>query len=256
MVVCGDFNGGAECGAVRYLEDGFVDESFLEDGEAIVSSRKEMPLKHPLVDAMVQVDRDPPSTLVVSELISSLIESDERTAYDDPQLSKGMLDRLRRIYDKFAAETTATGDSVMGLSDVEQWLVTINKQLGRGSEYREAAKQMGWKDDKESDDQEGHEAVKTRITLPPGGVLTFEGFHNVYLAELRQGKFWGIAYDMAILGEPLPEIGLFQSRYDRMYTSTAIETVAVMDFSCNAPCPNELEPSDHLPIAGLFSLPT
>ena len=50
LVVCGDFNGGEECGAVRYLEDGFIDEKFREDGEPVSSGRKNMPLSKPLKD--------------------------------------------------------------------------------------------------------------------------------------------------------------------------------------------------------------
>ena len=253
--MCGDFNGGPECGAVRLLEDGHLDETFLEDGEAVVTTRKVLRLEKPLVDVMATGDRPPPATLVVSELISTMAGAGDGTIYENPKLSQGMLDRLHRIYANMATQDSPSGSKVMGLADVERWLVTINGQLGRGSEYREAAKQMGWKDDGNGDGSEGFEAVKERIKLPQSGVLSVDGFVNVYQAELRQGKFWGISYDMAVLGEQLPDVGLFQSRYDRMYCSTVVETQAIMDFSCDTPCPSAVEPSDHLPIAAMFSIP-
>ncbi|GKY93184.1 hypothetical protein MPSEU_000286300 [Mayamaea pseudoterrestris] len=255
VIVCGDFNGGLECGAVRLLEDRKLDETFLEDGEPVVSSRKELRLEQPLVDVMATVThREPPATLVVSELISTMVESGDGTSYENPKLSVSMLERLRRIHDRMATTVSPLGEKVMSVEDVEGWLIKINGQLGRGSEFREAAKQMGWKDDGKSDGKGGSDAAKDRIKLPQDGVLNYDGFVNVYQAELRQGKFWGIAYDMAVLGEPLPDVGLFQSRYDRMYCSAVVKPYAVMDFLCDAPCPNKDEPSDHLPIAASFSI--
>ena len=40
LIVCGDFNGSQECGAVHLLELGSVDEKFLEDGEQVSSKLK------------------------------------------------------------------------------------------------------------------------------------------------------------------------------------------------------------------------
>lgn len=240
MLVCGDFNGGSECGAVRYLEDGFVDENFREDGEPVTSGRKDLPLESPMMDVASCLERPAPPTLVVKELISTLVHGE---AYENPRLSEAMLDRLGRIYSRLATQQTESGTCVMGVQDVESWLTTINKQLGRGSEFREAAKLMGWKENDKDD----------RIQIPPGSALSLDGFIKVYESELQAGKFWGIAYDMAVLGEPLPDAGVFESRYDRIYCSDAVQPTVVMDFSCTTPCPNEKEPSDHLPVAAQFA---
>jgi len=110
---------------------------------------------------------------------------------------------------------------------------------------------MGWKEEDADPPAEGE---KPRVTLPESGRLSLDGFVKIYEAELKQGKFWGIAHDLAVLGEPLPDAGVFESRYDRMYCSSAVQTNAVMDFLCSTPCPNEKEPSDHLPVAGSFSI--
>lgn len=249
MIVCGDFNGGEECGAVRYLEDGYIDENFREDGEAVSSGRKSLPLQKPMTDVVTTVeDRPPPATLVVSELISIMVKGE---AYDNPCLSEEVVECLTRIFNRLATHTTKEGTKVMNVEDVEAYLIAINRQVGRGSEFREAARQMGWKEDgATSRTGDG----KPRIELPQDGLLTLEGFVQIYEAEIRQGKFWGIAHDLAVLKEPLPDAGVFRSRLDRMYCSSAIRPAAVMDFVCDTICPNDKEPSDHLPVAASFQI--
>lgn len=267
LIVCGDFNGGSECGAVRYLEDGSVDENFLEDGQPVTSKIKSIPLMQPLVDVPdvqgLRRDGQPPPTLVVPELISLMV--DGGNGYENPRLSKLVLERLERIYARYATHYSVSDDvssltmKQMSVEDVKRWLIDINGQVGRGSEFRHAAKEMGWTEpDAQSDDEE--EALKQapsqkeQITLPPDGVLTLDGFFRVYEAELRRGKFWGIAHDLAVLNEPLPDAGVYKGRLDRMYCSSSLHPVAVMDTICDIPCPNELEPSDHLPVAAAFEL--
>ena len=247
LIVCGDFNGDDESGAVHYLEDGYVDETFLEDGDPVTSTKKIMPLSTPLTDVSRTLERDPPATLVVPELITEMVEGD---AYDNPKLSEGMIRRLTAIYERLATHVVDDGTKKMNVDDVEKWLKNINLELGRGDEFREAAKQMGWRD---PNPEESFAEQKVRITLPRNGVLSLEGFIAVYQKELSGGKFWGICHDVAVLGEPLPDVGVFKARYDRMYFSAAIRPVAVVDTCSEDPCPNPSEPSDHLPVAALFT---
>mmetsp|Transcript_33586 Transcript_33586/g.77475 ORF Transcript_33586/g.77475 Transcript_33586/m.77475 type:complete len:455 (-) Transcript_33586:300-1664(-) len=255
LVVCGDFNGGSECGAVRYLEDGAVGPDFLEDGDPVTSKVKRLSLSIPMQDAMDQpsLDRVPPPTLVVQELISLMVEpGTEHT----PNLSADVLECLDRCYDRYATHEN-TGEAkgrVMGLSDVKRWLTDVNLQLGRGSEFRAAAKEMGWTEPPATQSTSETQSSRTRIVLPEDAILTNSGFRNVYEKELRQGKFWGIAHDLAIMEEPLMEVGVFQARYDRMYYSSSLDTVAIIDSVCDIPCPNDIEPSDHLPLAATFSV--
>lgn len=253
LIVCGDFNGGDESAAVRFLEDGFIDESFREDGEAVSLGRKTLPLEKPLMDAAASADRVPPPTLVVPELISTMVRGE---AFENPNLSDQVLERLTRIYGQLSSTNISdTIGPVMCRTNVERYLIAINGEVGRGSEFREAARQMGWiADGNDSSDDEESPGKKPTITLPPEGCLTLDGFLQIYEAELKQGKFWGIAHDLAVLGEPLADAGVFQSRFDRIYFSATLEPAAVMDFCSSEPCPNSREPSDHLPVAASFRI--
>mmetsp|Transcript_39057 Transcript_39057/g.94466 ORF Transcript_39057/g.94466 Transcript_39057/m.94466 type:complete len:439 (-) Transcript_39057:1520-2836(-) len=251
LVVCGDLNGGEESGAIRYLEDGYVDETWMEDFEPVTSSKKILPLSNPLVDVSTTLPVDeenrpgPPPTLVVQELMSLLMED---ATYQDPSLSQAMKNRLERIYNKLATGS----DGQMTYDDVEKWLLIINKRLCRGDEYRNCAIEMGYVDPSE-DQSESWEVRKKRICIPDDGVLTLDGFIRVYQKELEGGKFWGISHDMNILGDPLPDKGLFCSRYDRIYfNSQSLALTAVVDTLSTRPCPNDEEPSDHLPVAASF----
>jgi exonuclease III len=246
LIVCGDFNGGPESGAIRLMENGFIDNEFLEDGEPVSSGRKELPLTKPLRDASAAVtSREPPPTLVVAELMSTLMET---ATYADPKLSKEMIERLGRIYDRLATGS----DGKMSKCDVEDWLLKINRELNRGDEFRNAAKAMGFIDANPNDPWE---VRKKRLQLPDNGILTREGFIEVYQKELSGGKFWGIAHDMELLGDPLPDKGVFMSRFDRIYyNDQSIQPVTVLDTVSGVPCPNDKEPSDHLPVAAVFSV--
>lgn len=214
-----------------------------------------------MIDAIAAdgIDREPPATLVVPELISIMIE--QGTAYTNPQFSKDVLDRFHRIYSRFAtvavseASSDQTPQMQMGKADVERWLTIINLRVGRGTEFRNAAKLMGWVDPTLNSEESGGEVKKDErppIVIPDGGMLSFDDFVGVYLDELNQGKFWGIAWDLAALGEPLPVDDVFRARYDRMYHSSSLVPVAVLDTVSDVACPNKSEPSDHLPVCASF----
>ncbi len=223
-----------------------------------------MPLSHPLIDAALSASRinnqensmfDAPPTLVVSELISLMVKKGGE-AYQNPELSDDMIQRLQRCYYNYASHCVeGEGDSkVMNKTDVEKWLTDINLKVGRGSEFRTAAKQMGWMEPEteKSDESRDGEVKKPDIFLPDDGILTLDGFLNVYRGELIGGKFWGINYDLAVMGEMLPSIGVFKARFDRIYCSKSIALAYVLDTVTSSPCPNEFEPSDHLPVAASF----
>jgi hypothetical protein len=262
LIVCGDFNGGDESGAIQFLENGFVDESFFEDGEPVTSSRKCLPLKMGLIDSMTSVpDRAPPSTLVVPELISVMVQGE---AYENPTLSDQVVERLTaafyRLANRTSGSTTENEPTIMRVADVERYLVAVNGKVGRGSEFREAVRQMELSTEaaedpsgvQQDDGSIWNDDENENAALPSGGLLTLNGFLNIYQSELVHGKFWGIAHDLTVLGESLPNVGVYEARFDRIYHSSALQTRAVIDFCSSVPCPNKNEPSDHLPVAAAF----
>ena len=260
LIVCGDFNGGPECGAVRYLEDGSIGPELMEDGESVTSKEKKISTSAPLMDVAASLEREAPPTLVVPELISLMIEGATEDAYRvDTELSADVLERLERAYYSYATHEDG-GQKVMGVSDVEKWLTDINGQVGRGSEFRRAAREMGYVDPPEVEEssESGGEnqkpAEKPRITIPEDSILSLEGFQRVYLGECREGKFWGIAYDLSVMGQPLPDAGTFSARFDRLYCSQALRPTAVLDTISEVACPNLSEPSDHLPVCARLEI--
>jgi hypothetical protein len=258
LIVCGDFNGGEESGAVHYLEKGFIGPDFLEEGEPVSSKEKKLPLASPMTD-VASINGCAAPTLVVPELISLMIEGGD--AYTNPNFSHDVIEKLKRIYTRFATVPSAGGSMQMGKADAKRWLTIINGKVGRGSEFRTAAKFMGWVDPvlEEASDEPNNAELKADkkderppIVIPDNGILTLDDFIGVYLDELRQGKFWGIAWDLAALEEPLMVMDVFTARYDRIYCSKSLSPSAVLDFHCKSPCPNKVEPSDHLPVAASF----
>ena len=253
LIVCGDFNGGNESGAVHLLEKGMIDQNFREDGEQVSSKAKKLPLSNPMNDAICserEVGNPAPSTLVVPELISIMIDHGSvETAHIEPQFSQEVMDRLSRIYERFAKDSPGCK---MTKADVEEWLTIINGRVGRGTEFRNAAKLMGWQEPPSDPDEQKED--RPSIVIPDDSILTYSDFVTVYLDELRQGKFWGIAWDLAKLGEPLKVSGVFQARYDRMYFSSSLAPTAVLDTISIVPCPNRIEPSDHLPVCASFEV--
>jgi hypothetical protein len=121
------------CG-LCYLEDGFVDSDFLEDGEKLTLSKKQMPLSSPLADAMCAVDREPPPTLVVPKLISLMVK--EGTV-DDPVFSNDLVERFTWIFGRRANHTNEkTSEKCIDIN-VKKWLIAINRIVGRGSSEKQ-----------------------------------------------------------------------------------------------------------------------
>lgn len=222
---------------------------------------KKIATSAPLIDVSSLLEREPPPTLVVPELISLMVhDSGSSTAYDNPRLSEMVIERLENIFHVLATHQHKDGDFQMCLKDVENWLVKINGLVGRGSEFRAAAREMGYEPPAEDEgdliSKPGGPKQKgsQRFKLPEDGTLSLQSFIQIYQEELTGGKFWGIAHDLHILGEPLPVTDTYTARFDRMYCSHAVAPIAVLDTLSSVACPNINEPSDHLPIAGMFQV--
>jgi len=70
----------------------------------------------------------PPSTFIAPMLDEYMVKEKEGGGFDVTEL---LMDALRRGFEKLSG-----GKGHMDAGDVEAWLIKINKQLGRGSEFR------------------------------------------------------------------------------------------------------------------------
>lgn len=211
---------------MHYLEKGSVGPAFIEDGESVSSKEKVLPLSSPLTDAVLangleRVNGCPPPTLVVPELISLIIDQGKtETCHINPQFSTDIIERFQRIYERLASLPSDGNSMQMGQHDVERWLTRINGRVGRGSEFRSAAKFMGCVDPLSGSEGLGNESNKSEsttdkktelspIVIPKDGILSLKDFIGVYLEELRQGKFWGSEYEQA----PVSRAPLFSASF-------------------------------------------
>ena len=162
---------------------------------------------------------------------------------------------MRAIFNRFAdhrrtgseSQHNHRGEIVMSPSGAEAWLATINGGL-RGSEYKNWARLS---------------------ELSPDRCLTFEQWVEIGVRELKDGKWWSVAYDMQACGVPLPILNAGQSpihceRLDHILCGGALTTRSW----CHSPLFDELErlyadqrplphrdhPSDHFPVQAVFEV--
>ena len=175
----------------------------------------------------------PPPTIIAAELMSHMVDS-------NGEPTPALLRAIDECFDAISADRTT-------LTDDEQsaWLLKINGVVGRGSEYRMAVA-----------------AREAREGAP----LTREDFRSIYVAEMRQGKFWGVEHDLRVLrGKGMREAKAapFAARFDAIYyTKGSLGLAAVRDAlptehmemlrTGEAILPNEWHASDHLPVAAAF----
>lgn len=254
VIVCGDFNG---CGGVvdTFLRTGEVgpdDTIGLTKKKAHAfphfadcGSDRGPTLVVPNIDTKMlrsAEDREPfPDDLVakIQQLESSLksatgrcIENDEfkprqfsldvevLRAVNERVLTPAMLQQTKLCFDRIRETPSglqeSRSDEISG-RQVNWWLQQINKEVGRGTEFRHArelqfAKLAAGEAKSIGDDGD----------LLPG--LTFQEFATVWRLELEEGKFWGVEHDLGKLcGSGMRQQGdlSYQGRFDYIYVSSA-----------------------------------
>ena len=135
------------------------------------------------------------------------------------------------------------------LADLIRFLRDINRREDRGSEMRFLRSRMDAKEDK--------------------GGLEESDVVDLYREEVRGGKFWGVAHDLAVIGEKFEEVWahgvlptwyakgerapvwdeaeVFKAKFDHVWYEEGglrVKERADMDGD-GQPMPNEIEPSDH-----------
>ena len=176
-----------------------------------------------------------PPTLVVADLMGRMLDP---AAGNEGAPSQLLLAALNGCFDALS-----TDKCVLNAEEEVRWLVAVNKQLGRGSEYRAAlaAKQC-------------HD----------GTPLTRADFISVYQHELAAGKFWGVEHDLRVLrGVGVADATTFTATFDYIYYTTgSLRLACVQDplpqarmndlLEGRTILPNLWHPSDHLPQAAVF----
>ena len=85
-----------------------------------------------------------------------------------------------------------------------KWLLAINKEVGRGSEYRAAHACMEAREVCQRNGTVCGVSVYLCVCVSlrmgvEGGELTRADFHTVYAGELQEGKYWGVEHDLSVL---------------------------------------------------------
>lgn len=136
-----------------------------------------------------------PPTMIVEELYGVITTSADPCYEDDESftLSPIAVESLQNIFNKFATKENdpERGDSsekVMCVSDVRQWLRTINMSCDRGSELRGALARMKF-ESRESIGccDGGEDALKHLPEDEVEGYLDWEGFLGVYEETVNEG---------------------------------------------------------------------
>uniref|UniRef100_A0A7S2V1N9 Endonuclease/exonuclease/phosphatase domain-containing protein n=1 Tax=Fibrocapsa japonica TaxID=94617 RepID=A0A7S2V1N9_9STRA len=244
VVVCGDMNCPADAVVSRFLTQGSLGPSDRDEkypDMAFTSKVKEHPFKD-FRDAYEEVYRglghlSRPPTMIVPEVESKFFIPDDHELSPSP----AFVEAIQNMFSKFSSD----GGETMNEQDIEKWLVAINRQVGRGSEFRSARD------------------CRERAGRP---FLSCDELLSVYMSELGEGKFWGVYHDVVACGvwpredHTPPFEGVFDYMY---YTASTLDLLAsraplsegqLHQARSGDILPNSWHPSDHIPVASLFYL--
>lgn len=267
-----------------FLLTGSISSNFIEYGMEVTDKERSHPFGK-MVDAyaeqyLLEGNRLPPPTMVVENLYGVLTYDHHSTEKEENKvgvneeeehpMSQLTLHLLKNIFNDFASISLCNDDGeatkFMSSEDVKRWLLLINKQIGRGSEFRAAAKLMvpiaqvqansntKMKSENvatnQSEVEGGDNIDEGSLSIVDGHVLSWDGFLQIYQEEIAAGKIWSLSHDIKVCGYSLPASDKkFTARYDRAYVAGA-DVLAVRDTGgCVVDClPNKEHASDHLPI--------
>lgn len=157
-------------------------------------------------------------------------------------------DALDYVFDKFSCD----GGDTLTEEEVTKFLIKANGELGRGGTWRHTSA-----------------ILKKKIESSEPAVLTRQEWYEVFARELGEGKWWQVVYDLEVCGANLrsqvkSEGQHYQGWLDYLYfDSRQIACIGVQEaladdehsriYDDGDALPNEWHPSDHLPVAAVFS---
>ena len=233
VVVCGDFNAAPGGSATHHLlSGGTVDAAFREPRwpDRSLSSKPRRHVFSAFSEVYLQTLGTAPVTLIGSRLVGLLTE--------DGQPSPALLQAVAAMFTRFAREPDR-----MVWSEVEDWLVRINRAPDRGSKHHKA---------------------RTIVAERGEQWLSLVDFTGLYLSELSEGKYWSVLHDLQVCEvAPDGERALYTASLDRIYAS-GLEVVAAWDpltevqrsalLGGGLGLPDAWHPSDHLPIGAVLRM--
>jgi hypothetical protein len=234
LVLAGDFNSDPEGTAVeQLLREGVVEPGFREAafGDQPLTSKPRRQPFGPFADAYEQAygRGQSPATLLLPDRYGVFL--DERGA-----LQPAIEGAIGEIFRRFAG-----GHPVMDRAAVDRWITVINRRPGRGSEWTKAQRVF---------QERGAEQLSATDLM------------GIYLAELAEGKGWGVLHDLYACGvAPRLSLGVFAGRFDQIhFTALGLEAVRepigaarLRDvYERGETLPNGWHPSDHAPVGAVF----
>lgn len=253
VVYCGDLNSQGSTAVRELLVAGEVRPDFRESGDPTEKGQNGVQITSKIKRQAFGAFQDAaelcfgtgsaPATILVANI-------DSKMMCDDNTLTPAMLETLRAAF----KTCCKSGRDVMTREEVVSFLLSVNKELGRGSEYRSVVTAM----EKRGQDFES-----------PDATLTEDDFIELYAQELEEGKFWGVEHDLRALcgqGMALPSEGPTELCFDHMFfTPASLRLVGVQETLTEEQrqriwgppfdvLPNAWHPSDHLPVAAAFAL--
>mmetsp|Transcript_22554 Transcript_22554/g.40703 ORF Transcript_22554/g.40703 Transcript_22554/m.40703 type:complete len:658 (-) Transcript_22554:513-2486(-) len=221
---------------------------FLSGFQTSTTTIGQLGLSHEqLTEKLIALQQELEGGIEGAELMEIRTEADAQRMIS--RFSPILLDALNFVFDEFSSD----GGNSLTKEEVERFLIQTNGKLGRGgtSSHTSAVLQR-----------------KTDASKP--AVLTRQEWYGVFARELGEGKWWQVVHDLEVCGAKLRskverEGRHYQGWLDYVYFDsqrltckgvqealTATELSRIYDDG--DALPNEWHPSDHLPVAAVFSL--
>ena len=170
VVFCGDFNSQGSTAVRELLCSRAVEPEFRESGDPTereqactpITSKRKVSALSAFADAYSTATAGTePSTLICPSVDHAMIN------LDTGAMTPGCEAQLKTMFDKHSSD----GGATMSRADTERWLLAINKELGRGSEYRACEK-----------------LLLANTEAGKGEHLEFADLKTIYQDELDEGK--------------------------------------------------------------------
>ena len=175
-----------------------------------------------------------------------------RTEADVQKMIERFTPLLRHSLDEVFSQFSGN-DETLSEEEVNKFLIKTNGELGRGGTFRHVTSILKKKNELQDTPAE----------------LTREDWYGIFARELSEGKWWQVVYDLEVCGSSVRSQHesnrgdqFYQGWLDYIYFAR-MACVGVQDaltdsersriYSDGDALPNEWHPSDHLPVAAIFS---